>query len=299
MAEKKGQSVEDPFFFQAKNYHGIEYLQEQDSTLYMKTCGVQRCLPGHSYPHNGREGYHLHVVLSGKGILRAQGTEYHIHKGQMFLLKDREDLFYQADLEDPWTYIWINYGGEHAGRYMAYAGFTDGIYVQDCNISLKDFFDVVNEIIGHPHLSGSGEFYRLSLAIRFLSLAIESREKGSDAAHLKSDLTPEDYVNYAARFMQGNYASVKITDVADYIGINRTYLTALFKAQMHLSPQEYLMNVRMEKSRELLLKTDLPINVVAREVGYEDQLAFSRMFRKKAGLSPEQYRKKHRHEYSL
>jgi AraC-like DNA-binding protein len=68
---------------------------------------------------------------------------------------------------------------------------------------------------------------------------------------------------------------------------------------MQMSPQEYLMQVRMEKSRELLLKTDVPIYMVAKEVGYADQLAFSRIFRKKHGLSPEQYRKKHRNEYSI
>ena len=112
-------------------------------------------------------------------------------------------------------------------------------------------------------------------------------------------MTAEDYVNYAVRFIESNYSGIKISDVADYIGINRTYLTAIFKAKMHMSPQEYLMHVRMDKSKELLIKTDVPIYVVAKEVGYNDQLAFSKIFRKKYGLSPEQYRKKHRDEYSI
>ena len=58
------------------------------------------------------------------------------------------------------------------------------------------------------------------------------------------------------------------------------------------------MQVRMSKSQELLLKTDVPIFVIAKEVGYDDQLAFSKMFRKRYGLSPEQYRKKHQDEHS-
>ena len=48
-----------------------------------------------------------------------------------------------------------------------------------------------------------------------------------------------------------------------------------------------------------MIKTDVPIYVVAKEVGYNDQLAFSKIFRKKYGQSPEQYRKKHRDEYSI
>ncbi len=87
--------------------------------------------------------------------------------------------------------------------------------------------------------------------------------------------------------------------MADYIGINRTYLTSIFKEKMDKSPQEFLMQVRMSKACELLLNTDVPINVVAREVGYEDQMAFSKMFRKKNGLSPDQYRKKHHDEHTI
>ena len=68
---------------------------------------------------------------------------------------------------------------------------------------------------------------------------------------------------------------------------------------MKISPQEYLMQVRMERSRELMLKTELPVRMVAREVGYVDQLAFSKIFKKKFGLSPEQYRRKHHDEYSI
>ena len=299
MTVKNGQELETPSIFKAPNYHGIEYLRNRDSTFYMKTCGVQRCLPGYTYPESVREGYHLHVVLSGRGVLRVRGQEYHIHKGQLFLLKENEEVFYQADMEDPWYYIWIMYCGKHAERYMTYAGFTENVYVQDCHIDPMEFSSVVTEILDRPHLNASSEFYRMSLAIRFLSLAIESWEKSEDASRRKSDLMVDDYVDFAAKFMKSNYSSIKIADVADYIGINRTYLTAIFKAKMHMSPQEYLMQVRMDKSCELLLNTDVPIYVVAKEVGYSDQLAFSKIFRKKLGLSPEQYRKKHRNEYSV
>ena len=181
---------------------------------------------------------------------------------------------------------------------MQYAGFTDGVYVRDCNIASADFFTIVKEILERPHLNVSSEFYRMSLAIRFLSLAIESWEMSNESPRQNSDMTVDEYVDYAVRFMKSNYSGIKVSDVADYIGINRTYLNAIFKKKMYMSPQEYLMQVRMSKSQELLLKTDVPIFVIAKEVGYDDQLAFSKMFRKRYGLSPEQYRKKHHDEHS-
>ena len=50
------------------------------------------------------------------------------------------------------------------------------------------------------------------------------------------------------------------------------------------------MNLRMDKARSLLTKTDLPINAVASAVGYSDQLAFSKIYKQYYGLSPKAYR---------
>ena len=106
------------------------------------------------------------------------------------------------------------------------------------------------------------------------------------------DLTPEDYVRYAVSFIRSNYQHIMISDVADYIGINHTYFADIFKERMYMSPQEYLMQVRMSKSKELLRTTSVPIYMVANEVGYKDQLSFSKMFKKRFGISPIEYRKK-------
>jgi AraC family transcriptional regulator of arabinose operon len=278
------------------NFHGVEYPSHMDSSLYVKTCGIQRCIPGYSYLHSPKEGYHLHVVLSGRGVLRVRDRVHDVHEGQIFLLRENEEIYYEADTQNPWHYVWVAFAGEHANRYMHYAGFTEGIYVQECHVPPMEFYTLVKEILEHPHLNISSELHRMSLALQYLSLAIESREFGQDGTRQREDLSPDDYVAYAARYIQANYANIRISDVASYIGINRTYLTTLFKKKMLMSPQEFLMHVRMDRSRSLLRHTDIPVSAVAKEVGYDDQLAFSKIFKKKFGLSPAQFRKKVRGE---
>ena len=273
-------------------FEGVEFPAHTDSNLYMKSCGIQRCIPGSSFQHNSKDGFYLHAVLSGKGFLKVDGKVFDIHEGQLFLLREDKDTYYEADTDSPWHYVWIAFCGEHAHRYMHYAGFVEDTYVQDCHVSTRAFYDLVKEIMEHPHLSISYELYRMSLALRFLSLAIESREAGKDGPQQRDDLSPDDYVAYAARYIQSNYSKIRISDVASYIGINRTYLTTLFKRKMLMSPQEFLMHVRMDKSRSLLRLTNMSVSAVAKEVGYEDQLAFSKIFKKKFGVSPAQYRKK-------
>lgn len=61
-----------------------------------------------------------------------------------------------------------------------------------------------------------------------------------------------------------------------------------------MSPMEYVHTLRLEESKQALETTDLPIEAVANEAGYEDASFFGRLFRRKVGLTPAQYRKRFR-----
>jgi transcriptional regulator GlxA family with amidase domain len=61
-----------------------------------------------------------------------------------------------------------------------------------------------------------------------------------------------------------------------------------------MSPLEYVHSLRLEETKQLLETTEMPIEDVAKEVGYEDGSFFSRLFRRKVGLTPAQYRKRFR-----
>ena len=91
--------------------------QRQLEELMLLTCGVESCVPGYEYDAGDREGYHLHVILSGKGILSVNGQITQLHFGQMFITKPGEATWYRADREDPWSYCWMAYDGTEALQY--------------------------------------------------------------------------------------------------------------------------------------------------------------------------------------
>ena len=100
------------------------------------------------------------------------------------------------------------------------------------------------------------------------------------------------YVEEALRYIENNYAhEVNIHVIADYLNIERTYLYRLFKDITGTSPQEYLLDYRIRRACSLLRETDLPVSDIARSVGYNDALYFSRLFKQKKGRTPTQYRK--------
>lgn len=117
--------------------------------------------------------------------------------------------------------------------------------------------------------------------------------EGMDASQLlpENNLLRSGLLQILFGEMAANYSRrLMINELASRIGVNRSYLTTNFKKCMGCSPQEYLINVRVERAKSLLQKTDIQINEVAAKVGYPDPLAFSKIFKRKTGYSPTEYK---------
>ena len=91
-------------------------------------------------------------------------------------------------------------------------------------------------------------------------------------------------------FIHYNYATITVTDIVEYIGFSRSYFSTLFRRHMGVSPQQYLMNYRLEQSCRLLRTTGLSVQDIAQRVGYEEPLNYSRAFKRAKGISPTEYR---------
>ena len=87
------------------------------------------------------------------------------------------------------------------------------------------------------------------------------------------------------------YHAITPLDVAQEVKLDEKYLYSLFKTYYNLSIQQYINNLKIEKSKELLIKTKLNVTKVALSVGIKDALYFSKFFKKKVGVSPKQFRK--------
>ena len=103
-------------------------------------------------------------------------------------------------------------------------------------------------------------------------------------------------MDYAANYIQANFATAKIGDVARYVGVHRSYLTNIFKKKLGVSPQEYLLHARMKRARMLLMDSNLPIQEISHAVGYDNPLTFSKVFKCFYSISPKLYRQQNRPE---
>ena len=101
----------------------------------------------------------------------------------------------------------------------------------------------------------------------------------------------QDLVDQGLNFIENNYHKIiTINDIANHIGISRSYLTSIFKKRLDISPKEYLINFRLNKACGLLKTTNLSVSNIALKVGYNDPLTFSKIFKRSYNVSPSNYR---------
>lgn len=254
-------------------------------------CGTEKCLPNYSYGPAVRDFYIIHYIHSGKGYFRLGDKEYNLKEGEGFFIHPDVVSYYRADSEDPWHYSWVNFHGSKADYCLNKAcisvdspilSYNDTSFIADC---FSEFMKTKNCV-------KSKEIKLLSLLLKLLSFLID--EAPDNTIVLEENTIKESYVKTAVEFIQINYSKkIKITDIAQHIGIDSKYLCSLFKSSLNVSPYQYLLNVRIHKAGELLKNENISIGDISRSVGYEDPLLFSKMFKKIKGASPSDYRKFH------
>lgn len=250
-------------------------------------CGMEICKNSHYFGPAVRDHFLIHYILEGQGTFHIDGKVYGLKKNQGFLICPDVVTYYQADNEKPWTYAWIGFNGIKAEQYLRTANLTQSspIFTYTESSFIEKCF---KEMINSSKLKWASEIRLQGLLNIFLSELIEKAASNKLAGQNQRDL----YIKKAILFIESNYSrEISITQLAGYLGLNRSYFSTLFKSALKVSPQEFLVNFRMDRAASLLKNSSLSIGEVSRSVGYDDPLAFSKIFKKFKGCSPKEYKK--------
>ncbi|WP_069999533.1 AraC family transcriptional regulator [Cellulosilyticum sp. I15G10I2] len=257
--------------------------------LMMYQCGYEACAPSHAFGPAVRDHFLIHYVLSGKGTFHANNTIYTLEKGQGFLICPDAITFYEADASDPWTYAWVGFHGLKAAGYLEAAGLTQKTPI--LSLASEGYIThCFKEMLETQKLKVGRELRLLGILYTLLSELIEISPQ-TLAQPSRRD-RKEYYLQTAIQYIERNYSrKITITELSRHIGLDRSYLCHLFKELLSKSPQQFLIDYRMNKAVELMHNPLLSLGDIARSVGYSDVLCFSKAFTKTHGIAPSHYRK--------
>lgn len=140
-----------------------------------------------------------------------------------------------------------------------------------------------------PDVPSSAMYKKHFLTDLFLMMVSERKMEAIDESNEEAAKDP--VMQEARLWLERRYAEpISLQQLADYLSVSRVQLTRRFKKIHGVPPIDFLTDLRLKKAGELLLETNLTLDRIAKECGYENGFYLSRVFSKHYGTSPSQYR---------
>ena len=243
--------------------------------------GHEDCRPSHAYGPTIR-GYHLfHFITRGCGIVEIGGCSFSLGAGDAFLIPAETAAYYEASRETPWSYYWMGITGLRASQYVQQIlDLSPERYI----LRGLDVQKIAGPIERVSCLSGTNaaNYFMARLAMDEVFSCLASELPGMCSARYTPSLAARARAYLEARYTE----KLSISEVADHFGVHPNHLSRSFQNEYQCSPKQLLMELKLEKSRQMLTETDTPITLIASLLGFDDQHAFSRSFKKHYGISP-------------
>ena len=269
------------------------YSHNDFTDLTMYQFGYSECRPGSMPGYLIYKHYLFHYIFAGKGVLYSEDGDGNVQSfpaeaGQGFMIFPGCRSNYIADKEEPWHYGWVEFDGLKAEELVKQAKFSVShpIFISKEESEGKRMGDALKFIIMNPNNPPMELIAHLYLFMNSLVRATDSVKP------VFKENVCDFYVQEAIAYINRNYPKdLSIYDIAEHCNIHRSYFSRIFKSVMGISPQDFLIQRRMEIACELLKTTNRSIGEIGAMVGYPNQLNFSRAFKREIGVAPREFRK--------
>lgn len=260
----------------------INWESSDDFSLY--EMGRYACIPSYSYERTISQRSIIHFVVSGKGHLELNGVRHDVHSGQAFIIPEDIHAFYQADDKEPWEYIWLHVGGPKLPVIFKEAGISEQHPIFTPTEHWDDIVDLLLDILDND----DKEYYCLGNLYKIFYYMAEFSDNKIDS-YVEPSLL---YIRNVIGYIKLKYSEpITVEHIAYACGLNRSYLTRLFKDATGYTLQQYLIIYRMKMAMNMLTNTNKSIQEISSSVGYNDLFTFSKAFKRHFGHSPNHYRK--------
>ena len=99
-----------------------------------------------------------------------------------------------------------------------------------------------------------------------------------------------DVLEKVKNYIENNYMNdISLDNLAQYVSMSSFYLSRIFSKAYGINIKEFIIKIRMEKAKSMLIEGNKTVKQIAREVGYLDQNYFSKAFKKYTNISPKEY----------
>ena len=253
--------------------------------LVVHNIGYEDCRPGYSYGPRVCPYHIIHFVRKGCGTLHINELDLPVKEGEAFLIPADRIASYQASSTDPWGYSWIGFLGTAAEKVFYHLlNMSEERYVLK-GLDTEKYHELIRPAAHLTEVGLQNYFMSNSVLLRILAELMADTGAGAETP---GNSALADEIRY---YLEMKYSEkMKMTDIARVFGVHPNYMTRVFRSRFGVTPKHFLLTLKMDKACRLLRTTTLPISMISDTLGFDDQLTFSKAFRRMYQISPTGYR---------
>ena len=253
-----------------------------DMFLYPMQCGLFSYLPGYSLTRESFDSFLLMYIQNGELSLSFEGTTQRVTAGQFVLLDCYERHSYSTS--KGWECIWCHFDGITARSYYNYVVSRLG------NVfSLPDPYVVLNKLTAILKIFYSAALVQEPLISKYLTdIFTEFLLYTPMNVHFRDYATiAEETITYINEHFKED---VTVEELASRAGLSQYHFIRIFKKETGFTPHEYLVNTRIATARYLLKNSCLSVKDICYATGFSSESVFCSAFKRRQGMTPNQYR---------
>ena len=232
--------------------------------------------------------FNLHVVISGKGYLKSNNAVHMLQQGDSFLYFPSEEQYYYSDKDDPWEIVWVHFRGSYLKEFFIEKGFhLSNVWTLKLWNNIKiNIFNLLKEA------ENSGILHQSTLSTLTYGIISEFLSQAEALTVNKGDIYNK-IVAILPKMRELSSKPFVLKYWADELNISTFYFCKMFKKATGMSPTNFIMLCRLQKSKQLLTeKSEWTVKRIALECGYPSISYFGKIFLENEGLTPAEYRKR-------
>jgi AraC-like DNA-binding protein/mannose-6-phosphate isomerase-like protein (cupin superfamily) len=260
---------------------GLPYPPCQHPADHHFTWELGRTLHSHQF---------LYIVRGAGEFESLRSGAREIQAGDLFIVYPEVWHRYRPNSETGWDEYWVEFDGEYVRQLMRHAAFSPEHPVLNIGIQptlLQLFVEAVETMRRQP---AEYQYLLGALAVQTIAHTLSALKQKSYEGR------PVDQIIREAKQLltRQNGHPAPLESLAAELKMSYSAFRRLFREQTGFSPRQFALEVTLRRAKDLLLHSQMPVHLIADELGFESVPYFSRFLKKKTGSSPSELRKTER-----
>jgi len=261
--------------------------------LYLTTSKYEEDWPSTRHSHYCAE---LFYVFKGNGSFIVENQEFSVKEGDLVIINPNVEHTEKSIVSQPMEYVVVGIDG----LMFNFNQEENYIHYNMCNFGHDRERLQFHLITMVKEMEGKKTEYEAVcqnlLEVLLIQIARHNKFSIEDSNGMISKNISKE-CSKVKRYFDSNYSeNISLENLSSITNMNKYYLIHAFTKYTGMSPINYLNNRRIEESKALLETTDHSIAEISSMIGFSSQSYFSQAFRKKIGISPNEYKKKKKQE---